>query len=250
MHRACLAELMGLVSMKLRFDDTAEAFRARVPRVAGGEPPVARRHGGRAVGVDGPRAAVGDATGRGKMFDDGWLVPGWPPERGGRNAGAVETIIYMEELYKARMPRTTNVQGLGIIAPSILDYGTPGSGRGIRHADPARREDGVPRHERARRGQRPRLAELPRRARRRQLRHQRPEGVDVGRELRRLLLPVLPHRSRRAEAQGHLDRARRHEHARHHGAAAARDHPSRASRPERGVLRRRRRAGARTSSAR
>jgi alkylation response protein AidB-like acyl-CoA dehydrogenase len=31
----------------------------------------------------------------------------------------------MEELAKARIPRTTNVQGLGIVAPSILDYGTP-----------------------------------------------------------------------------------------------------------------------------
>ena len=60
-----------------------------------------------------------------RMFDAGWLVPGWPPERGGRNAGAVETLVYMEELTRAGVPRTTNPQGLGIIAPSILDYGTP-----------------------------------------------------------------------------------------------------------------------------
>jgi alkylation response protein AidB-like acyl-CoA dehydrogenase len=59
-----------------------------------------------------------------RMFDAGWLVPGWPPERGGRNAGPVETLVYMEELTKAGVPRTTNPQGLGIIAPSILDYGT------------------------------------------------------------------------------------------------------------------------------
>jgi alkylation response protein AidB-like acyl-CoA dehydrogenase len=59
-----------------------------------------------------------------RMFDDGWLVPGWPPERGGRNAGPVETLVYMEELTKAGVPRTTNPQGLGIVTPSILDYGT------------------------------------------------------------------------------------------------------------------------------
>jgi alkylation response protein AidB-like acyl-CoA dehydrogenase len=59
------------------------------------------------------------------MFDAGWLVPGWPPELGGRNAGPIETLVYLEELAKAKVPRTTNVQGLGIIAPSILDYGTP-----------------------------------------------------------------------------------------------------------------------------
>jgi alkylation response protein AidB-like acyl-CoA dehydrogenase len=59
-----------------------------------------------------------------RLFDDGWLVPGWPPERGGRDAGPVETLVYLEELTKAGVPRTTNPQGLGIIAPSILDYGT------------------------------------------------------------------------------------------------------------------------------
>ncbi|HEV7761553.1 MAG TPA: acyl-CoA dehydrogenase family protein [Acidimicrobiales bacterium] len=59
-----------------------------------------------------------------RMFDAGWLVPGWPPERGGRDAGPVETLVYQEELTKAGIPRTTNPQGLGIVAPSILDYGS------------------------------------------------------------------------------------------------------------------------------
>ena len=183
------------------------------------------------------------------MFDAGWLVPGWPPERGGRNAGAVETIIYMEELYKARVPRTANVQGLGIIAPSILDYGTPEQVE--RYAMPILRGEKTACLGMSEPGAGSDLAALSdsRRARRRQLRRQRPEGVDVGRQLRRLLLLVLPDRSRRAEAQGHLDRARRHEHAGHHRAAVARDHPSRAPRPQRGVPRRRRRARERTSSA-
>jgi alkylation response protein AidB-like acyl-CoA dehydrogenase len=59
-----------------------------------------------------------------RLFDDGWLVPGWPPERGGRNASPIETLVYQEELTRAHIPRTTNPQGLGIIAPSILDYGS------------------------------------------------------------------------------------------------------------------------------
>jgi alkylation response protein AidB-like acyl-CoA dehydrogenase len=58
-----------------------------------------------------------------REFDAGWLVPGWPPERGGRNAGPVETLVYQEELTRAGIPRSTNPQGLGIVAPSILDYG-------------------------------------------------------------------------------------------------------------------------------
>jgi alkylation response protein AidB-like acyl-CoA dehydrogenase len=57
------------------------------------------------------------------MFDAGWLVPGWPPERGGRNADPVETLVYLEELARADVPRTTNPQGLGIVVPSLFDFG-------------------------------------------------------------------------------------------------------------------------------
>ncbi len=59
------------------------------------------------------------------LFDAGWLVPGWPPELGGRNASPVEQMIYFEEFSKRSIPRSLNPQGLGIIAPSIRDYGTP-----------------------------------------------------------------------------------------------------------------------------
>jgi alkylation response protein AidB-like acyl-CoA dehydrogenase len=59
------------------------------------------------------------------LFDAGWLVPGWPPELGGRNATAAQQMIYFEELSKREIPRTLNPQGLGIVAPSIRDYGTP-----------------------------------------------------------------------------------------------------------------------------
>jgi alkylation response protein AidB-like acyl-CoA dehydrogenase len=59
------------------------------------------------------------------LFEDGWLVPGWPPELGGRDASAAEQMIYFEELSKRDIHRSLNPQGLGIVAPSIKDYGTP-----------------------------------------------------------------------------------------------------------------------------
>ena len=58
------------------------------------------------------------------LFDNGWLVPGWPPELGGRNATPTEQMIYFEEMSEREIPRSANPQGLGIIAPSINDYGT------------------------------------------------------------------------------------------------------------------------------
>jgi alkylation response protein AidB-like acyl-CoA dehydrogenase len=62
---------------------------------------------------------------QGTLFEHGWLVPGWPPELGGRNAGPAEQMIYFEELSKRDIHRSLNPQGLGIVAPSIKDYGTP-----------------------------------------------------------------------------------------------------------------------------
>jgi alkylation response protein AidB-like acyl-CoA dehydrogenase len=58
------------------------------------------------------------------LFDHGWLVPGWPPDLGGRDASPVEQMIYFEEMSRREIPRSLNPQGLGIIAPSIRDYGT------------------------------------------------------------------------------------------------------------------------------
>lgn len=110
--------------MKLSFDESAEAFRAEFLAWLADNRPTAEEMAAE------PMLSSAHLPGWAKrwtrrMFDAGWLVPGWPPELGGRNAGAVETLLYQEELTKAGIPRTTNPQGLGIIAPSILDYGTP-----------------------------------------------------------------------------------------------------------------------------
>jgi len=58
------------------------------------------------------------------LFDAGWLVPGWPPELGGRNATPAQQMIYFEEFTRRGIVRSRNPQGLSIITPSILDYGT------------------------------------------------------------------------------------------------------------------------------
>jgi len=59
-----------------------------------------------------------------RLFDAGLLVPGWPPELGGRNLNPVQQLVYHEEIAKITAERTSNPQGLGIIAPSIHDYGS------------------------------------------------------------------------------------------------------------------------------
>ncbi len=56
-----------------------------------------------------------------RLFDAGWLVPGWPAELGGRNATSVQQLVYFEEMAKIPVMRSCNIQGLTIIAPSIRD---------------------------------------------------------------------------------------------------------------------------------
>jgi alkylation response protein AidB-like acyl-CoA dehydrogenase len=57
------------------------------------------------------------------LFDHGWMVPGYPPELGGRNATPVQTLIYLEELALQRIPRATHFPGYAIVAPSLLEFG-------------------------------------------------------------------------------------------------------------------------------
>ncbi len=108
--------------MRLRYGDAEEAFRGEL--LAWLEANVPAREV-----LDQPKqssahlAEWAQAWQR-TLFDAGWLVPGWPPELGGRNATPVQQMIYFEELSKREIPRSLNPQGLGIIAPSLRDYGT------------------------------------------------------------------------------------------------------------------------------
>ncbi|TDC97944.1 acyl-CoA dehydrogenase family protein [Actinomadura sp. 7K507] len=59
-----------------------------------------------------------------KMFDAGWLLPGNPPEFGGRDATLPQMLVHQEELSRRRIYLSFNPQGVGIIAASILSFGT------------------------------------------------------------------------------------------------------------------------------
>jgi alkylation response protein AidB-like acyl-CoA dehydrogenase len=59
------------------------------------------------------------------LFDAGWLLPGQPPEYGGRNATLEQVLAHQEELSRRRIYHSFNPQGLGIIGASLLTFGTP-----------------------------------------------------------------------------------------------------------------------------
>jgi alkylation response protein AidB-like acyl-CoA dehydrogenase len=58
------------------------------------------------------------------QFDHGWLLPGNPPEFGGRNAGVLQQFVHREEMSRRRIYHAFNPQGVGIIAASLLSFGT------------------------------------------------------------------------------------------------------------------------------
>ena len=57
------------------------------------------------------------------LFDHGWMIPGYPPELGGRNATPVQTLVYLEEMARRRIPRALHFPGYAIVAPSLLEFG-------------------------------------------------------------------------------------------------------------------------------
>jgi alkylation response protein AidB-like acyl-CoA dehydrogenase len=59
-----------------------------------------------------------------KLFDHGWMIPGYPPELGGRNATPVQTLVYLEEMATRGIPRSVHFPGYAIVAPTLLEFGT------------------------------------------------------------------------------------------------------------------------------
>ena len=109
--------------MRLAWAPEDEAFREELVRFLDAHaPPEARRQAdfddGRG-GVVPEWARAWQAT----LFDHGWMVPGYPPELGGRNATPVQTLIYLEELADRGIVRSVHFPGYAIVAPSLLEFG-------------------------------------------------------------------------------------------------------------------------------
>ncbi len=109
--------------MQLHYDAETEAFRAELRAWLDRHQPTTEE-----ISAE-PATSSAHLTGwsrrwQRRLFDAGLLVPGWPPELGGRNLSPVQQLVYHEEMARRGLPRSTNLQGLAIIAPSMLDYGS------------------------------------------------------------------------------------------------------------------------------
>lgn len=55
----------------------------------------------------------------------GWIGLGWPVEYGGRGASISQQIIWAEEYVRFQAPARTNHMGENLLAPTLIEYGTP-----------------------------------------------------------------------------------------------------------------------------
>lgn len=109
--------------MQLTFDADVEAFRAEFVAFLDANQP------DEADTAQRPRSSADlpDWARRWQrlLFDNGWLLPGHPPEFGGRNATILQQYAYQLELSRRRIYHSFNPQGVGIIAASLISFGTP-----------------------------------------------------------------------------------------------------------------------------
>ena len=108
--------------MQLTFDDDVEAFRAEFVSFLDEHLPTEADAAERSRSTS--HVPAWARRWQRLQFDSGWLLPGNPPEFGGRNAGILEQFVHREELNKRRLYHSFNPQGVGIIAASLLSFGT------------------------------------------------------------------------------------------------------------------------------
>jgi alkylation response protein AidB-like acyl-CoA dehydrogenase len=111
--------------VELGWGEDEEAFRAELVAFLDAHAPP------EALGHDFPQDKEGEGgipdwarAWQATLFDHGWLVPGYPPELGGRNATPVQSLIYQEEMSARGLPRSLHFPSYAIVAPSLLEFGT------------------------------------------------------------------------------------------------------------------------------
>lgn len=108
--------------MQLTFDPDVEAFRAEFAAFLDANLPPASET------LERPRSVSHMPQWARRwqrlLFDNGWLLPGQPPEFGGRNSTVLQQFVYLEELSRRRIYHSFNPQGVNIVAASLLSFGS------------------------------------------------------------------------------------------------------------------------------
>ncbi len=58
------------------------------------------------------------------MNEGRWGMVTWPEELGGRAADLIQWLIFEEEYYRANAPTRVNQNGIFLLGPTLMEYGT------------------------------------------------------------------------------------------------------------------------------
>ena len=111
--------------MKLAFGEDEAAFRLELDAFLDANTPQPARGGADFMGEYSDADIVPHwlRDWQALLFDNGWMIPGYPPELGGRNCTPVQTLIYLETMASRRVPRSGHFPGYTIVTPSLLEFG-------------------------------------------------------------------------------------------------------------------------------
>ncbi len=59
------------------------------------------------------------------LFEGGYAMVTWPVELGGRGSNLIEWLVFEEEYYRAGAPGRVNQNGIFLLGPTLMEYGTP-----------------------------------------------------------------------------------------------------------------------------
>jgi alkylation response protein AidB-like acyl-CoA dehydrogenase len=104
--------------MELAFSAEEQAFRAECAAWFLENPPEALGS------MDTPEGFEQHRAWEKRLHDGGWSAVDWPRAFGGRDATLIEWLIFEEEYYRAGAPRRLNQNGLFLLAPTLLEFGT------------------------------------------------------------------------------------------------------------------------------
>jgi alkylation response protein AidB-like acyl-CoA dehydrogenase len=60
-----------------------------------------------------------------KLNEGRWGMVTWPTELGGRGCDLIEWLIFEEEYYRSGAPARVNQNGIFLLGPTLMEYGTP-----------------------------------------------------------------------------------------------------------------------------
>lgn len=61
----------------------------------------------------------------GKMKEGDWGMVTWPKEYGGRGVDLIQWLIFEEEYYRIGAPGRVNQNGIFLLGPTVMEFGTP-----------------------------------------------------------------------------------------------------------------------------